>query len=116
MTGIMPLRPCLESGCPEFTTSTRCDLHRLERERRRDRSHRRRPRARWREQQAAIDRYVAEVGLWCPGWRDRPAHPVSDRSELTFDHLEPLALGGDVRGDGMVRCKPCNSARGARPP
>jgi hypothetical protein len=42
------------------------------------------------------------------------ALPVPNtQPQLSF---APLALGGDVRGDGMVRRKPCNSARGARPP
>lgn len=64
--------------------------------------------------QQAIDQHVMTVGLQCPGWADRPAHRVASRSELTADHDESVAAGGDPAGTLIVRCRPCNSAKGAR--
>lgn len=64
--------------------------------------------------QQAIDRHVQTKGLACPGWAERRPHLVASRSELTADHEEPVAGGGDPRGALVVRCRPCNSAKGAR--
>jgi 5-methylcytosine-specific restriction protein A len=52
-----------------------------------------------------------EHGDWCPGYL-RDAHPVSD---LTVDHVVPLAAGGapfDI-GNCAVLCRSCNSTKGA---
>jgi len=52
-----------------------------------------------------------ERGSWCPGYR-RPAHRASD---LTVDHVVPLAAGGaplDV-ANTQVLCRSCNSSKGA---
>ena len=52
-----------------------------------------------------------EHGNWCPGYQ-RPAHPASD---LTTDHVVPLAAGGapfDL-GNCAVLCRSCNSTKGA---
>ena len=52
-----------------------------------------------------------EHGDWCPGYR-RPAHRASD---LTVDHVVPLAAGGapfDI-GNTSVLCRSCNSTKGA---
>lgn len=54
-------------------------------------------------------RHVAIHGAVCPGWRRTP-HQVAV-SDLTSDHLLPLALGGDVLGATRVLCRSCNSAR-----
>jgi hypothetical protein len=50
------------------------------------------------------------VGNWCPGWADREPHPAAD---LTADHAIPVSKGG-LHGPLVVRCRRCNSARGAR--
>jgi 5-methylcytosine-specific restriction enzyme A len=52
-----------------------------------------------------------QYGNWCPGYR-RDAHPASD---LTVDHVVPLAAGGapfDI-GNCAVLCRSCNSTKGA---
>jgi 5-methylcytosine-specific restriction endonuclease McrA len=52
-----------------------------------------------------------ERGNWCPVYR-RPAHPATD---LTVDHVVPLAAGGapfDI-GNTAVLCRSCNSTKGA---
>jgi 5-methylcytosine-specific restriction enzyme A len=49
-------------------------------------------------------------GNWCPGYR-RDAHRASD---LTVDHIVPLAAGGaplDI-GNLTVLCRSCNSTKG----
>ncbi len=51
-----------------------------------------------------------EHGNWCPGYH-RDAHPASD---LTVDHVVPLAAGGapfDI-GNCAVLCRSCNSTKG----
>lgn len=53
-------------------------------------------------------------GNWCPGYQ-REAHPVSD---LTVDHVVPLAAGGaplDI-ANCAVLCRSCNSTKGAPEP
>jgi 5-methylcytosine-specific restriction protein A len=49
-------------------------------------------------------------GNWCPGYR-RDAHPASD---LTVDHVIPLAAGGaplDITNCAVL-CRSCNSTKG----
>ncbi len=58
-----------------------------------------------------IARHRGEHGNWCPGYR-RAAHHASD---LTVDHVVPLAAGGapfEV-GNTAVLCRSCNSSKGA---
>jgi 5-methylcytosine-specific restriction protein A len=55
-----------------------------------------------------------EHGDWCPGY-ERDAHAASD---LTVDHVVPLAAGGaplDI-GNLTVLCRSCNSTKGASTP
>ncbi len=52
-----------------------------------------------------------ERGRWCPGYQ-RDAHPASD---LTVDHVLPLAAGGapfDIANTAVL-CRSCNSTKGA---
>lgn len=68
----------------------------------------------WRERQRraeAVRQHRETYGDWCPGWM-RPGHPATD---LTADHLAPVAAGGGQGGQLRVLCRPCNSSRGARP-
>lgn len=52
-----------------------------------------------------------QQGNWCPGY-GRDAHPASD---LTADHVVPLAAGGapfDI-ANCAVLCRSCNSTKGS---
>lgn len=107
----MAPRPCIVTGCPHYTTAgSRCAAHRRQAERAKQA---RRPvtsaeRAR---RARAVAEHVRTRGWWCPGWRDQPPHTSSD---LTADHVWPVAAGGPEAGPLVVRCRRCNSARGAR--
>jgi len=57
-----------------------------------------------------IARHRGQHGNWCPG-HGRDPHPASD---LTADHIVPLAAGGaplDL-GNLTVLCRSCNSTKG----
>ena len=110
----MTLRRCL-AGCGRLTPRSRCAEHEHERERERERAKAaRRPTMRTyaetKRRAEAVAGHVAAFGWWCPGWRDRPPHPSAD---LCADHLHPPGAGGREDGPLLVRCRPCNSARGA---
>jgi hypothetical protein len=53
----------------------------------------------------------AEVGDWCPGIEDHPAHPCAD---LVADHVVEVAIGGLESGPLRVLCRQENSRRSAR--
>jgi hypothetical protein len=68
----------------------------------------------------AVATHVAVHGWLCLGDQHHQPHPTGD---LTADHAEPVAaaVARGVRvavaeaGPLLVRCRPANSARGARP-
>ncbi|MGK2852252.1 MAG: HNH endonuclease [Candidatus Limnocylindrales bacterium] len=66
----------------------------------------------WQRLSARVLRaWRGEHGNWCPGYQ-RPAHPASD---LTVDHVVPLAAGGapfDIANTAVL-CRSCNSTKGA---
>ncbi len=66
----------------------------------------------WQRLSARVLRaWRGEHGNWCPGYL-RDAHPASD---LTVDHVVPLAAGGaplDI-GNCAVLCRSCNSTKGS---
>jgi 5-methylcytosine-specific restriction protein A len=66
----------------------------------------------WQRLSARVLRaWRGEHGNWCPGYQ-RDAHPASD---LTVDHVVPLAAGGapfDI-GNCAVLCRSCNSTKGS---
>jgi 5-methylcytosine-specific restriction enzyme A len=66
----------------------------------------------WQRLSARVLRaWRGERGDWCPGY-GRPAHRASD---LTVDHVVPLAAGGapfDVANTAVL-CRSCNSSKGA---
>ena len=66
----------------------------------------------WQRLSARVLRaWCGEHGDWCPGYL-RPAHRVSD---LTVDHVVPLAAGGapfDLANTAVL-CRSCNSTKGA---
>jgi 5-methylcytosine-specific restriction protein A len=120
----MASRLCAEPDCtaliparPGGRTPPRCPPHQQQKQGERDRVKRsRRPRVSYTKEQrraAAVAEHRATVGDWCPGVPElgRPAHPTAN---LTADHVIPV----DGRpwlesGPLVVRCVPCNSARGA---
>lgn len=59
----------------------------------------------------AIAEHIRVYGPMCPGYGTQGPHPSND---LTYDHSVALANGGDILGPGVVRCRSCNSAKGAR--
>ena len=66
----------------------------------------------WQRLSARVLRaWRGEHGHWCPGY-GRPAHRASD---LTVDHIVPLAVGGapfDIANTSVL-CRACNSTKGA---
>ena len=66
----------------------------------------------WQRLSARVLRtWRGEHGNWCPGYQ-RHAHPASD---LTVDHVVPLAAGGapfDIANTAVL-CRSCNSTKGA---
>jgi len=115
--GLMPTRRCLEPTCserirvqPGHRTPSRCPAHQrvVDQAKRQRRPH---TYAEDQRRAAAVAAHVAVHGWWCPGWGDRPAHPSMD---LTADHIIPVGAGGPEDGPLLVRCRPCNSARGAK--
>jgi 5-methylcytosine-specific restriction protein A len=68
----------------------------------------------WQRLSARVLRaWRGEHGDLCPGYR-RPAHGASD---LTVDHIVPLAAGGapfDVANTSVL-CRSCNSTKGGSP-
>ena len=69
----------------------------------------------WQRLSARVLRaWRGQHGNWCPGY-GRAAHRASD---LTVDHVVPLAAGGapfDVANTGVL-CRSCNSTKGASEP
>ena len=66
----------------------------------------------WQRLSARVLRaWRGEHGNWCPGYQ-RDAHPASD---LTVDHVVPLAAGGAPLEitNCAVLCRSCNSTKGA---
>ncbi len=67
----------------------------------------------WQRLSARVLRaWRGQHGDWCPGY-GRDPHPASD---LTADHVVPLAAGGaplDI-GNLAVLCRSCNSTKGAQ--
>jgi 5-methylcytosine-specific restriction protein A len=66
----------------------------------------------WQRLSARVLRtWRGERGNWCPGY-GRAAHAASD---LTVDHVVPLAAGGapfDIANTSVL-CRSCNSTKGA---
>ena len=104
------LRPCPQPGCPELQYDTRCAQHRRENDRRKRQVGSRASEPRDRERRkATVDAHRAEHGDWCPGW-GREAHASTD---LTADHVEEVALGGDPHGPLQTLCRSCNARKHA---
>lgn len=108
----MPLKPCLV--CGQLSAGPRCPTHALPRTRP---NSQRRPGYDWAEVQrrkAAVDAHRDQYGEVCPGWAHQPHHPVVPPNILTADHDHAVGAGGDESGPLVVRCRSCNSSRGAK--
>lgn len=90
----MAKRPCLVCGV--LTSGSRCPTHT-----------RRNTNAETVRRRTTVQAHRAQHGDWCPGWR-RPSHPATD---LTADHITPVAAGGAEAGPLDVLCRSCNSAK-----
>ncbi|WP_182357764.1 HNH endonuclease [Tomitella gaofuii] len=67
----------------------------------------------WAERQrraGVVESWRKFRGDWCPGF-ERPPHRSSD---LTADHVTPVASGGAADGPLGVLCRSCNSRKGVR--
>jgi 5-methylcytosine-specific restriction enzyme A len=53
----------------------------------------------------------SQVGDWCPGLEDHPAHPTAD---LVADHVVEVAISGLETGPLRVLCRQENGRRSAR--
>lgn len=101
-----PKRPCLDCGALTRNPGGRCRPC----QQRKDRARNRQPhrQAYTDDDYRAARRYV-RAGLYgpcvdCGTWDD-----------LTLDHVQPLILGGrNHPSNWVVRCRPCNSRKGAR--
>jgi len=109
-----PPHPCLQPGCPQLTTNTRCPTHTAQHEQRRGtRQQRGLGQDHTRNGTAAIQAWVTLHGWTCPGWQT-PPHPVQP-GQLTRDHITPRHHGGTNHPDNYSPlCLSCNSRKGNR--
>ena len=105
------MRRCLD--CPRLTSHTRCPDHQRQHQRAKDAK---RPQRRTYQAITTNAQLVAawreEHGDWCPGVPRLgiAGHPAIN---LTAQHGQPVALGGDELTPSSVLCLSCNSADGA---
>jgi len=116
-TGDEPLRPCLglrhEPRCPELVRTGRCPDHQRRLDRlvlKAKREQRPYDHAERKRRADAVAEHIATRGYWCPGW----AVPEHQATDLTADHITPVAAGGPEDGPLAVLCRPCNGRKGAR--
>lgn len=57
-----------------------------------------------------ITAHVQRMGWYCPGDEQHPAHPVTKASDLTIDHINPIADRAD-QTNWRILCRSRNSAR-----
>lgn len=108
----MARRPCLD--CRRLTPNpSRCDscmaTYMAVRERMRGSAHKRGYTSGYRTvARSVVAEHRARHGDWCPGWQVAP-HTASD---LTADHVVPLARGGtNERSNLTVLCRGCNARK-----
>ena len=104
------MKLCTVCGVVTSRTGSRCTEH--ARQSNRSRHNALYSTRAWQRLSARVLRaWRGEHGNWCPGYQ-RDAHAASD---LTVDHVVPLAAGGapfDI-GNTAVLCRSCNSTKGA---
>jgi hypothetical protein len=104
-------RPCLGCG-KQVRGKPRCrdcqaNLDKVKRAKRPDlNNHHERERRR-----RLVADHRANLGDWCPGLEDHPAHPSAD---LVADHVVEVAISGLATGPLRVLCRQENSRRSAR--
>lgn len=102
------LRPCID--CGELTARYRCGVHGHSASvntTRRKRAKRPYTSTEQQRRKATVDAHRALHGDWCPGWRRAP----HDATDLTADHIQPVAAGGMENGPLAVLCRRCNGAK-----
>jgi 5-methylcytosine-specific restriction protein A len=107
------LKVCSVPGCPAMQAATLCPAHARERERVQRHTTPTKATRTWTERTRRAQTVAAHRdrhGNWCPGY-GVPAHAASD---LTADHLIPIAHGGAPDGPLGVLCRACNSRKAAR--
>ena len=104
------MKACAQPGCPELQVESRCPEHRRDNDRYRRQSGTNRAEPRDRARRAAtVAQHRAQHGDWCPGFNREP-HAATD---LTADHIEEIAYGGDDHGSLQVLCRSCNGRKAA---
>lgn len=105
---------CCIPGCPEWSVRLgRCARHATQHDRHQAHTTPTKATRTWAERQRrarAVRAHRREHGDWCPGYQV-PAHPATD---LTADHVTPIARGGRPDGPLTVLCRSCNSRKAAR--
>lgn len=107
------MKLCSVCGVVTSRTGSRCSQH--ARQSNRTRHNALYSTRAWQRLSARVLRaWRGQHGNWCPGYQ-RPAHPASD---LTVDHIVPLAAGGAPLDytNCAVLCRSCNSTKGATEP
>ncbi|NWO17425.1 MAG: hypothetical protein HLX46_11490 [Corynebacterium sp.] len=105
---------CSEHGCPNFAVKRgRCNKHLAAHNTRRAKNtptniDRARPGQR-RRRAEAVRQWRAQHGDWCPGYKREP-HAATD---LTAEHIAPVADTLTSGGVLTVLCRSCNSRHGA---
>ena len=107
------MKLCTVCGVVTSRTGSRCTTH--ARQSNRSRHNALYGTREWQHLSARVLRaWRGQHGNWCPAYLRDP-HPASD---LTVDHVVPLAAGGaplDV-ANCAVLCRSCNSTKGASEP
>jgi hypothetical protein len=106
---------CSTPGCPDFTVYLgRCRRHARLHNRQQHRTtptKATRTTAERQRRATAVAAHRAKHGDVCLGDTRHPAHPCTD---LTADHITPVALGGAPDGPLRVTCRSANSRKAAR--
>jgi 5-methylcytosine-specific restriction endonuclease McrA len=104
---VSPVRLCIEQGCSQQTTGTRCPEHAKAKQRKR-----------WASRANAAATVAAAPVCGCRGCSACGIHPgtvCGATEDLTADHTTPISRGGsNERSNLRTRCRRCNGARGNR--
>ena len=96
----MAMRPCIEDGCPNLTSTTRCAAHESEHNRKRGSATARGLGYQYQQARLRVLRRDVYTCHWCGG----PA--------TTANHVKPRIRGGDSSDDNLVAsCGTCNFGR-----
>lgn len=105
---------CCEAGCPRIAVyKGRCEGHARQVERKQRLTvptKRTLTSSEARRRKAVVESWRSRYGNVCPGFGRSP-HVATD---LTADHVVPIAAGGAPSGRLSVLCRSCNSRKGAR--